>query len=417
MRFVRFEHWAFDRRFLTILLIVFVQMIGASMVNPILPLYAQSEFSLSPEVITLLLTAFFAAQFVAGPFIGRLSDRRGRLPVLLLSQAGTVIAFLMIGFAQSAALLFAARVLDGVTGGNIIVAQAYVTDIMPEGKRTQALGYVMAAFGMGFIVGPGIGGLLASQFGPHIPFLFAAGAAFATVVLTRLTLEETLSKGEQARNRDSKRARMNPALLLRNVPLLAVLSVTFVSSFAFGLLIGAFALFAEKVLFAGYDFAAVSLGVGLLLMVVGVGQLITQIVLLPVVLRRFSDPLILLLGAGSRAIAMFLLAVATEPALGAASMICFSIGSGLLMPPLLSLATKTVATALRGRVLGIEQSVSSLGVILSTAVSGSLFALDPTAPNWLGGILYCAALLPAVFLWQWARSNPGEKGVGWAVSA
>ena len=135
---MRFEHWVFDRRLLTILLIVFVQMIGTAMVNPILPLYAQSEFSLSPEVITLLLTAFFAAQFVAGPFIGRLSDRRGRLPVLLLSQVGTVIAFLMIGFAQSAVLLFFARVLDGVTGGNIIVAQAYVTDIMPEGKRTQA---------------------------------------------------------------------------------------------------------------------------------------------------------------------------------------------------------------------------------------------------------------------------------------
>ena len=417
MRFVRFEHWAFDRRLLTILLIVFVQMIGTSMVNPILPLYAQSEFSLSPEVITLLLTAFFAAQFVAGPFIGRLSDRRGRLPVLLLSQIGTVIAFLMIGFAQSAALLFAARVLDGVTGGNIIVAQAYVTDIMPEGKRTQALGYVMAAFGMGFIVGPGIGGLLASQFGPHIPFLFAAGAALATVILTWFALEETLSKSDQARNRDSKSARMNPALLARNVPLLAVMGVSFVSRFGFGLLIGTFALFSEKTLFAGYDFAAVSLGVGLLLMVVGLGQFVTQIVLLPAALKRYSDPLIVLLGAGSRAAAMFLLAIATEPVLGAASMVFFAIGSGLMLPPLQSLLTKTVAVELRGAVLGLYHSVMSLGVILSTAVSGALFALDPTVPNWLGGMLYCAALLPAAFLWQWARSNPGEKGVGWAVSA
>ena len=413
---MRFEHWAFDRRLLTILLIVFVQMIGTAMVNPILPLYAQSEFNLSPEVITLLLTAFFAAQFVAGPFIGRLSDRRGRLPVLLLSQVGTVIAFLMIGVAQSAALLFFARVLDGVTGGNIIVAQAYVTDIMPEGKRTQALGYVMAAFGMGFIVGPGIGGVLASQFGPHIPFLFAAGAAFATVVLTWFALEETLSKSDQARNRDSKRARLNPAVLMRNVPLLAVLGVSFVSRFGFGLLIGTFALFAEKVLFAGYDFAAVSLGVGLLLMVVGVGQFVTQILLLPAALKRYSDPLIVLLGAGSRTVAMFLLAIATEPLLGSLSMVFFAIGSGLLLPPLQSLVTKTVVVEMRGAVLGLYHSVMSLGVILSTAVSGALFALDPTLPNWLGGILYCVALLPAAFLWQWARSHPAEKGVGWAVS-
>lgn len=412
---MRFEHWAFDRRFLTILLIVFVQMIGTAMVNPILPLYAQSEFNLSPEVITLLLTSFFAAQFIAGPFIGRLSDRRGRLPVLLLSQVGTVIAFLMIGFAQSAALLFFARVLDGVTGGNIIVAQAYVTDIMPENKRTQALGYVMAAFGMGFIVGPGVGGLLASQFGPHIPFLFAAGAALATVILTWFALEETLSKSDQARNRDSKRARMNPALLVRNVPLLAVLTVSFVSRFGFGLLIGTFALFAEKVLFAGYDFAAVSLGVGLLLMVVGVGQFVTQIVLLPAALKRYSDPLIVLLGAGSRTVAMFLLAVATEPIIGSASMVFFAIGSGLLLPPLQSLVTKTVAIELRGAVLGLYHSVMSLGVIISTAVSGTLFALDPTLPNWLGGILYCTALIPAAMLWQWVRSNPAKKGVGWAV--
>ena len=413
---MRFQHWALDRRLLTILLIVFVQMIGTAMVNPILPLYAQSEFSLSPDVITLLLTAFFAAQFVAGPFIGRLSDRRGRLPVLLLSQVGTVIAFLMIGFAQSAALLFFARVLDGVTGGNIIVAQAYVTDIMPENRRTQALGYVMAAFGMGFIVGPGIGGLLASQFGPQIPFLFAAAAALATVILTFFALEETLSKSDQARNRDSKRARMNPANLVRNVPLLAVMSVSFVSRFGFGLLIGTFALFAEKVLFAGFDFAAVSLGVGLLLMVVGVGQFITQILLLPAALKRYSDPLIVLLGAGSRTVAMFLLAIATEPVLGSASMVFFAIGSGLLLPPLQSLVTKTVPVEMRGAVLGLYHSVMSLGVIISTAVAGSLFALDPTLPNWLGGILYCVALLPAAFLWQWVRSNPAEKGVGWAVS-
>ena len=244
----------FDRRLLTILLIVFVQMVGTSMVHPILPLYAQNEFDMTPQAITLLLTAFFAAQFVAAPFIGRWSDRRGRLPVLIVSQVGTVIAFLMIGFAQSVAMLFFARVLDGITGGNIVVALAYVTDIMPESKRTQALGYVMAAFGLGFIVGPAMGGLLASQFGPQMPFVVAAAAAFVTVALTWFTLEETLSPEVQARNREAVRARMSPAALLSNVPLTAVLIVTFVGRFGFGLLIGTFALFAEALLFAWIQF-------------------------------------------------------------------------------------------------------------------------------------------------------------------
>lgn len=413
---MRFENWAFDRRLLTILLIVFVQMIGTAMAHPILPLYAQSEFSLPPEAITLLLTAFFAAQFVAGPFIGRLSDRRGRLPVLLLSQAGTVLAFLMIGWAQSAGLLFAARILDGVTGGNIVVALAYVTDIMPESRRTQALGYVMAAFGLGFIVGPALGGVLASELGPRAPFVFAAAAALVTVLITWLTLEETLSPEDQARNRQDKLARISPATLVSNVPLMAVMCVTFVGRFGFGLLIGTFALFAEAVLFAGEDFAAVSLGVGLLLMVVGIGQFFTQIVLLPAAIKRVTDPGIVMLGSLARALALFILAVATGPWLAALSMILFAIGSGLLMPALQSLATKTVAKSLRGAILGLHQSVMNLAVIFSTAVSGALFAVDPTLPNWLGAALYSLSLAPGIFLWLWARNNGFGKGAKVVVS-
>ena len=405
-----------DRRLLTILLIVFVQMIGASMVNPILPLYAQSAFAMEPAVITLLLTSFFAAQFVAGPFIGRLSDRRGRLPILLLSQVGTVIAFLMIGLAQSVFVLFFARVLDGITGGNIVVAQAYVTDIMPAQKRTQALGYVMAAFGLGFIVGPALGGLLASQFGPSIPFLFAAAAALLTVLLTWLTLEESLTSADQARNRHSPAASMKASELLRNAPLMAVMVVSFIGRFGFGLLIGTFALFAEQVIFAGADFEAVSLGVGLLLMVVGVGQFITQMLILPATLRRWSDPFIVMLGTASRAIALFLLAIAVEPLLASMSMLGFALGSGLLLPALQSLATKTVAAEMRGGILGLHQSVMSLGVIIATAVSGLIFELDATLPNWIGAILVTLALLPGFMLWRWSQKNQSADAADLAVA-
>ncbi len=406
-----------DRRLLTILLIVFVQMVGTSMVHPILPLYAQSVFALDAQIITLLITAFFAAQFLAGPFIGRLSDQRGRLPILLISQIGTVIAFLMIGFAQSAAVLFLARVLDGVTGGNIVVAQAYVTDIIPEKRRTEALGYTMAAFGLGFIVGPAAGGILASRYGPQVPFLFAAAAALITVVLTWFTLEESLSNEDKARNRDSENSRLRLAELIRNVPLVAVLIVSFMSRFGMGLLIGTFALFAEAVLFRSHDFATVSLGVGLMLMVVGIGQFLTQIFLLPAALKRYSEPLIVLIGAVARAASMFLLAIALEPLIGTLSLAIFALGSGLLYPPLQSLLTKTVARELRGAVLGLNQSAMNLGVILSTAIAGTLFTLNPALPNWLGGILYCLVLVPGAFLWAWARSNGGMRRERLAVTA
>ena len=143
-----------DRRLLTILLVVFVQMLGASLIFPVLPLYAQRRFNMSAEMITLLTSAFFAAQFLSGPYVGRLSDHYGRIPVLIVSQIGTVISFVMLAFAPSFAWLFFARILDGITGGNIIVAQAYITDITPREKRTESLGYIFAAFGLGFIFGP-----------------------------------------------------------------------------------------------------------------------------------------------------------------------------------------------------------------------------------------------------------------------
>ena len=323
----------------------------------------------------------------------------------------------MIGFAQSVAILFFARVLDGVTGGNIVVAQAYVTDIMPDGRRTQALGFVMAAFGLGFIVGPALGGLLASQFGPQAPFVLAAIAAFATVVLTYFTLEETITPEVRVRNRASARANLGPAVLMRNVPLLAAMLVSFLGRFGFGLMIGTFALFAEAVIFAGENFAAVSLGVGMLLMIVGIGQFFTQIVLLPAALRRYGDSAIVLIGSAWRAFGMFALALATEPFLAALSMIGFAIGSGLLLPALQSLVTKTVAREMRGAILGIHESVMSLAVIIATALSGSLFALDPAIPNWIGGILICLALLPGGFLLFWARRNGAGESPGLAVTA
>lgn len=404
-----------DRRLFTILMIVFVQMVGASMVNPILPLYAQSQFAMKPQTITLLLTAFFAAQFIAGPFIGRLSDRQGRLPVLIISQIGTVIAFIMIGLAQTAWLLFFARVLDGITGGNIIVAQAYITDIMPEEKRTQALGYIFAAFGLGFIIGPALGGALAGAFGPQIPFLMAAVAAFLTVMLTYFTLEETLSPEEREFNKQAKSSDLNPLEMMSNIPLVAVLIVSFIAQFGFGLLISVFALYGEAVIFADYDPSTLQFAIGLLFGVFGFGQLITQIFVLPRVLKYYTDPMIIIIGLILRAVSMALYYIALGPVVAAFGSIFFALGSGLMMPALQSLTTKTVSPSLRGGILGVYQSVINLAVIISTALAGTIFALSPIAPFAIGGVLFMVSVLPAGFLWNWSRKNVKKKNEELAV--
>ena len=387
-----------DRRLLTILLIVFVQMIGASMILPILPLFAQREFAMSPQLITLLSASFFAGQFLAGPYLGRLSDKVGRIPVLIVSQIGTAISFAMLAFAPNVSTLFAARILDGITGGNIIVAQAYITDITPPEKRTESLGYIMAAFGISFFIGPAVGGLLAAGLGPRMPYLVAAVAATITVFITWLVLDESLTGAQQESNRTQPKAALRMGQLLRNGPLLLVLITGFLGQFAFGLLPATFSLYGEAVLFAGASEETVNVGIGLLLAVVGLAQFVTQVALMRPMLKRFGDLRTALIGMVMRGVGFFLLAIFTSPWLAALSSILFASGMGLLMPTLQSITTKTVDDTVRGGILGVYQSVTSVGTILSTGIAGVLFALSPFVPYWVGGALSVVMLVPALLL-------------------
>lgn len=242
-----------DRRLLTVLLIVFVNMLGASLILPILPLYVQRQYQMSPQTIALLVSSFFAAQFVAGPFLGQLSDRYGRIPVLIISQIGTVLSFVMLAFAPNTTWLFIARILDGITGGNIIVAQAYITDVTPREKRTESLGYIFAVFGLGFMFGPALGGVLASVYGIRVPFLLATVAAALVVVMTWRLLDETLTPEQRIAARHRRGGSIAPGAVMRNGPLLAILAIAFVGQFSLGMLQSTFALYGEAVLFQGYS--------------------------------------------------------------------------------------------------------------------------------------------------------------------
>lgn len=398
-----------DRRLITILLIVFVQMLGAAMILPILPLYAKRAFAMSPETITLLVSVFYAAQFLAGPYLGRLSDRHGRVPILILSQIGTTVSFIMLGLAPAAWVLFAARVLDGITGGNIIVAQAYITDITPKERRTEALGYIFAVFGIGFVIGPALGSVLSAAFGPRLPYFVAAGAAALTTFLTWRTLQETVTGEEQEGVIPAGRRRgLNPRAIAGNSSLLLVLIVAFVGQFALGLLQSTFALYGEEVLFAAYREEIVNLGVGLLLSAVGIGQFVTQAFLLRKALARWGDAKLVIVGDLVRSVGLFFFAALPAIPSAVAASLFFAVGMGLMMPPLQSLATYTVADKERGGVLGVYQSSVSLAIILSTAIAGIIFAVDPTFPFWMGLMLSVVVLLPAWFLLR--RSHRRDWG-------
>ena len=372
------------------------------MVLPILPLYATREFGMSERSVTLLNTAFFAAQFIAGPFIGRLSDRYGRIPVLIVSQVGTVIAFLMLGFANAVWLLFFARILDGVTGGNIIVAQAYITDITPREQRTTALGYVFLVFGIGFIFGPALGGILATTFSYHTPYLVAAGAASIVVMMTWLMLEETVSAEQREANRSKTGGQMTVQTVISNVPLLVILGVTFGAQFGFAMLQSTFALLGRDVIFSANPDRA-ELGVGLLLAMFGVGQIFTQGYLIKRLIDRFGESPLVLVGTIARGISMFILAIIAVPFSAGVSFIFFAIGTGIQMPALQSIVTNTVPDNQRGGVLGLYQSAISLSIIVGSAISGSLYTISPYTPYYVGGGLFALMIIPSYFLMRWGK--------------
>lgn len=166
---------------LTILfIIVFIDLLGFSLILPLLPFYAET-FGATPFQIGLLVASYAAAQLIGAPLLGRMSDRFGRKPVLVISLVGTFVGFLLLGFANSLWMLFASRLLDGFTGGNISVAQAYITDITDESNRAKGLGMLGAAFGLGFIIGPAAGGLL-SVYGFAVPAFLAAGLSLISIL-------------------------------------------------------------------------------------------------------------------------------------------------------------------------------------------------------------------------------------------
>lgn len=205
-------------RLLTIFLVVFVDLLGFSLILPLLPYYAEA-YGANELTVGLLTASYAAAQLIGAPLLGRLSDQHGRRPILLVSIAGTAFGFLLLGVAEALGrsigvaffganlvainglilgLLFTSRILDGLTGGNISVAQAYISDVTPPEDRGRAFGLIGAAFGLGFIIGPVIGGLLAERFGYAAPAFVAMTIATVNLIAVYLYLPESLTPEARA---------------------------------------------------------------------------------------------------------------------------------------------------------------------------------------------------------------------------
>jgi MFS transporter, DHA1 family, tetracycline resistance protein len=385
------------RRILPIFIIVFTNILGAGVILPILPLVAEGQFVATVLQATTLGAVFFAAQFIAAPWLGRLSDRIGRRPVLIVSQIGTVLSFVMfslaapignqidasgiqMGMSGGLMILFLARILDGITGGNITTAQAYISDVSSEDNRAQALGTLSAAFGLGFIFGPAFGGFLATV-SLVAPFIGAAIITSGSVLLTAVMLKESLPP--EARATVIPGGKQTPASYFVKMPtVFLILTITFAATLAFSALQSTFALFAERVLYPEIDDAAVvARNVGLILTVIGVFTVLTQGILIKPLVQNYGERTVVIIGQAALMIAFAGLAAASNPWLVTFIGPLIAMGNGLTGPSLQSLITRFGSRQDQGQLLGIYQSARSIALIIGPIFAGLLFqAISPRAP-------------------------------------
>ncbi|MGB7115447.1 MAG: MFS transporter [Anaerolineales bacterium] len=366
-----------------IFIIVFIDLLGFSLILPLLPFYAET-FGASPTIVGLLVASYAAAQLIGAPLLGRMSDRFGRRPILLISILGTFVGFLMLGFAQSLWILFASRLLDGFTGGNISVAQAYITDITDEKNRARGLGLLGAAFGLGFIIGPAIGGTL-SVYGYAIPAFVAAGFSLLALLGVIFFFPESLSSETRADLANKKREEFSLGNFWKAInrprvgPLLNI-------RFFYGL---AFATFQTIFpLYALYRLGLDAQSTGYVLAYVGVLVVFVQGFLVGRLANRIKDHYLIFV---SLLIMMFsLLAWAVTPNLVVLLVILvpLAFSAGILNTILNSSLSKSVYSEEVGGTLGLSASLESLTRVISPSAGGYLLgSLGTWAPGIAGGVI------------------------------
>lgn len=357
-----------------IALIVAVDVLGLTLMIPLLPFYAE-RMGASPAVVGLLLASYSVCQLFAGPVLGQLSDRFGRRPVLLVSQAGTFAGFLLLGFAENLWLVFAARILDGITAGNLTVAQAYIADVTRPEDRARAFGIIGIAFGLGFLLGPAISGFLA-QYSYHYPVFAAAGLSFLSILATYFLLPRTTPAPSEGRLSALSWGRY--AAYIRRPALGPLLGQFLAFVFSFALFNSGFALFAERRLtWQGKPFGPAECGY--VYAYAGFLGILTQGPALGRLVSRFGEGRLAAVGFAGLVLGYTTLAFTyTVPVLLAATTLC-ALG-GLVRPVVTSRVTRSVERGEQGLVLGLTQSLTSLSQIAGPILAGWLIEHSLLSP-------------------------------------
>jgi MFS transporter, DHA1 family, tetracycline resistance protein len=394
---------------LAIFLIVAVDVLGLTIMIPLLPFYAEKMGATATEV-GLLIGVYAACQLISGPLLGRASDYTGRKPLLLLSQAGTFAGFLILAFAPSLWVVFLARVIDGSTAGNLSLAQAYISDVTRPEDRAKSFGVIGIAFGMGFLIGPAISGYLA-KFDFRYPIFAAAALSLTSILSTALLLPKAKTSAAPASNGNGGPGGRRLSLLqwgeyaryFRNPRTSTLLYEFFAFAFSFAMFIAGFPLFAERRLeWHGQPFGPEQ--VGFTWAFAGFLGIFVQGPALGKLVRRFGEGPLSRLGFAAFAAGYTLLAFTYSiPLLIAATVAC-ALGN-LIRPTVTSMITQAAPREEQGVVLGLTQSLTSIGQIAGPPLAGFLIQ-----NGWLTGWgLTAAAAAFAGFLLASRRRDAAEK--------
>lgn len=372
---------------LPIFLIVLVDVLGFTIVIPLLAIYAE-RFGASPLVATLIVSCYAACSLVSTPLIGKLSDTYGRRRLLLISQAGTFAGFIILGLSNHLWMVFVGRILDGITAGNLSIAQAYVSDHTAPENRSKAFGLIGVAFGIGFFIGPALGGWL-GQYGLHLPFLVAACLSAVSMACTYflLTNDPPPQKADPvAELPGGKRPGLFDLETYKEYfrrPQLASLYVQFfMFTFAFSVFTSGFALFAER------RFNWTTREIGFLFMYGGFLGIILQGGLLGRLVKKFGEAKLVIAGFASMIVGYAMLGFAETLGFLIVTATISSFGNGVLRPVLTSRITQAVGRHEQGVAIGISGSLSSVALTLS----------PPTGGYMIGHMWLLAwALIPAAF--------------------
>ncbi|MCD9189118.1 MAG: MFS transporter [Pyrinomonadaceae bacterium] len=382
---------------------IFIDLVGFGVAIPVLPEYAKNEFGASPFVIGWLIASYSIMQFISTPFLGQLSDKYGRRPILFISLLGTSTAALITGLASTLPLLFFGRIFDGITGGNISTAQAYIADITTRENRAKGMGLIGAAFGLGFIFGPAIGGIL-SKFGTHVPFFFVSALAFTNACLLYFILPESRKFTENA-ERKGRFAEIFDGFRESRFALMTV--IYFLLIVAFSIMTTVFSQYTM------YRFGYTAVQNGYLFAFVGVLAILMQGGFFARLAKIFGEAWLVVIGS----LLLFLSFLAVpfvSPAAGGLTALlvgtaCFSLGNSLASPAITSLASKEANDEAQGKTLGILQSAASLARAIGPAMSAFLLYSASAPQNiedftlfrtfWTAaGIMFAAMLFSVYFL-------------------